>query len=121
LLVGVNDDASVRRMKGPGRPINPLEDRLSVLAALEMVDAVVPFGEDTPAELIEAVTPDVLVKGQDWADKGVVGRERVERHGGEVVLAPLLPGRSTSAIVERLRAQEPPAAEPPRTRRRSRG
>jgi D-beta-D-heptose 7-phosphate kinase/D-beta-D-heptose 1-phosphate adenosyltransferase len=119
LLVGVNDDASVRRMKGPGRPINPLEDRLSVLAALEMVDAVVPFGEDTPAELIEAVTPDVLVKGQDWADKGVVGREWVERHGGEVVLAPLLPGRSTSAIVERLRALEPPAAEALRAQRRS--
>ncbi len=104
LIVGVNDDASVRRLKGEGRPINPLADRMTVLAALEMVDAVVPFGEDTPARIIEEITPDVLVKGQDWAERGVVGREWVERHGGEVVLATLLPGHSTSAIVERLRA-----------------
>ncbi len=104
LVVGVNDDASVRRLKGPERPINALADRLTVLAALEMVDAVVPFAEDTPLELIQALTPDVLVKGQDWAEKGVVGREWVERHGGKVVLAALLPGRSTSAIVERMRA-----------------
>ncbi len=102
LIVGVNDDASVRRLKGEGRPIHPLEDRLTVLAALEMVDAVVPFGEDTPQELVEAVTPDVLVKGQDWEGKGVVGREWVESHGGEVFLAPLLPGRSTSAIARKL-------------------
>ncbi len=105
LVIGVNDDESVRRMgKGPGRPINPLEDRMIVLAALEMVDAVVPFGEDTPKEIIEAVTPDVLVKGQDWENKGVVGREWVEAHGGEVYLAPLIPGRSTTGIAERLRA-----------------
>ena len=104
LVVGVNDDESVRRLKGSGRPINPLADRLDVLAALEMVDAVVPFGEDTPGRIIEEITPDVLVKGQDWEEKGVVGREWVERHGGIVVLAPLLPGRSTSAIAERLRA-----------------
>lgn len=103
LIVGVNDDASVARMKGPERPINPLGDRLEVLAALEMVDAVCPFGEDTPAELIRQVTPDVLVKGEDWADKGVVGREWVESHGGEVYLAPLLPGRSTSGIARRLK------------------
>jgi D-beta-D-heptose 7-phosphate kinase / D-beta-D-heptose 1-phosphate adenosyltransferase len=104
LIVGVNDDESVRRMnKGPGRPINPIEDRLQVLAALEMVDAVVPFGEDTPAKIIEEVTPDVLVKGQDWEHRGVVGREWVEAHGGEVYLAPLIPGRSTTAIAGRLR------------------
>jgi D-beta-D-heptose 7-phosphate kinase/D-beta-D-heptose 1-phosphate adenosyltransferase len=105
LIVGVNDDDSVRRLKGADRPVNPLEDRLHVLAALEMVDAVVPFPQDTPKEVIEYVTPDVLVKGEDWADKGVVGREWVEQHGGEVHLAPLLPGRSTSAILERARGE----------------
>ena len=113
LVVGVNDDASVRRLKGEGRPINPLADRMTVLAALEMVDAVCSFGEDTPLALIESVTPDVLVKGEDWRDKGVVGREWVERHGGKVVLAKMLAGRSTSAIVERMRdACAPPAARP---------
>ena len=103
LLVGVNSDASIARLKGPERPVNPLEDRMKVLAALEMVDAVVPFDADTPLALIERVTPDVLVKGEDWADKGVVGREWVEGHGGRVVLAPLVPGRSTTAILERAR------------------
>ncbi len=110
LVVGVNDDASVQRLKGAGRPINPLADRMTVLSALEMVDAVVAFAADTPLELVQAVTPDVLVKGEDWRDKGVVGREWVERHGGKVVLAALLPGRSTSAIVERMRGA-PPAAD----------
>jgi D-beta-D-heptose 7-phosphate kinase/D-beta-D-heptose 1-phosphate adenosyltransferase len=104
LIVGVNDDASVKRLKGSKRPINCLEDRLQVLAALEMVTAVCPFGEDTPAELIREITPDVLVKGKDWADKGVVGREWVESHGGEVYLAPLLPGRSTTGIADRLKS-----------------
>jgi len=74
---------------------------MTVLAALEMVDAVVAFQEDTPGRIVERVTPDVLVKGEDWRDKGVVGREWVEEHGGEVHLAPLLPGRSTSGILER--------------------
>lgn len=101
LIVGLNSDASVKRLKGPKRPVNPLEDRALVLAALEMVDAVVDFGEDTPAKIIERVTPDVLVKGEDWRDKGVVGAEWVEAHGGRVVLAPLLPGRSTTSILER--------------------
>ncbi len=110
LLVGVNDDASVRRLKGESRPVNPLDDRMSVLAALEMVDAVTSFGEDTPARIVERVTPDVLIKGQDWADKGVVGREWVEAHGGRVVLAPLVPGRSTTSILERARGAAPPAA-----------
>lgn len=101
LVVGVNDDASVRRLKGEKRPVNPLEDRLEVLAALEMVDGVIEFAADTPLELIQRVTPEVLVKGQDWEHKGVVGREWVEAHGGQVVLAPLLAGRSTTAILER--------------------
>ena len=103
LIVGVNDDASVMRLKGAGRPVNPVEDRMAVLAALEMVDAVVAFGEDTPKEIVEELTPDALVKGEDWRDKGVVGREWVERHGGQVHLAPLVPGRSTTSILERAR------------------
>jgi D-beta-D-heptose 7-phosphate kinase/D-beta-D-heptose 1-phosphate adenosyltransferase len=101
LLVGVNEDESVRRAKGPARPVNPLADRMEVLAALECVDAVASFAEDTPKHLIERVTPNVLVKGADWADKGVVGREWVEAHGGQVVLAPLVPGKSTTGILER--------------------
>lgn len=103
LVVGLNSDASVRRLKGAGRPVNPQDDRAEVLAALESVDFVTVFDEDTPARLVEAVLPDVLVKGQDWADKGVVGREVVEASGGRVVLAPLLEGRSTTAMVERAR------------------
>ena len=111
LLVGVNDDDSVRRLKGPARPVNGIADRLEVLAAMEMVDAVVPFGEETPAAIIERVTPDVLVKGEDWAEKGVVGREWVEKHGGQVVLAPLVEGRSTSRILERARKGQPDRAD----------
>ncbi len=99
LVVGVNDDASVRRLKGPTRPVNQIDDRLAVLAGLEMVDAVLPFAEDTPESVIQRITPQVLVKGEDWRDKGVVGREWVERHGGKVVLAPLLAGRSTTSIL----------------------
>ncbi len=101
LIVGVNSDASVSRLKGPERPVNMVSDRMEVLAAMEMVDAVIDFAEDTPAEIIERITPDVLVKGEDWAEKGVVGREWVEKHGGQVVLAPLVAGRSTTSILER--------------------
>jgi D-beta-D-heptose 7-phosphate kinase/D-beta-D-heptose 1-phosphate adenosyltransferase len=104
LIVGINSDASVKRLKGAGRPVNPIADRMAVLAALEMVDAVVEFGQDTPAQIVERVTPSVLVKGEDWKDKGVVGREWVESHGGQVVLAPLVPGRSTTKILERARS-----------------
>ncbi len=104
LMVAVNTDASVQRQqKGPGRPIVTLEDRMAVLAALAAVDFVVAFDDDTPKKLIELVTPHVLAKGEDWRDKGVVGREWVESHGGQVVLVPLLAGRSTTAIVERIR------------------
>ncbi len=104
LMVGLNTDESVRRQqKGPGRPFNGLPDRAAVLAALAAVDYVVPFDDDTPKELIEAVTPHVLAKGEDWRDKGVVGREWVEAHGGQVVLVPLVPGRSTTSVVERIR------------------
>ena len=103
LIVGVNTDASIKRQgKGEERPICPLEDRMTVLAALEMVDYVVPFDEDTPLNLIEAITPDVLIKGEDWAGN-VVGSEHVESHGGRVFLVPLVEGRSTTGIVERIR------------------
>jgi D-beta-D-heptose 7-phosphate kinase/D-beta-D-heptose 1-phosphate adenosyltransferase len=104
LMVGVNTDASVRRQgKAPDRPINTLQDRLDVLAALHAVDYLVPFDEDTPRRLIEAITPQVLAKGEDWRDKGIVGREWVENHGGQVLLVPLRDGCSTSAIVARIR------------------
>ncbi|HEX5051512.1 MAG TPA: D-glycero-beta-D-manno-heptose 1-phosphate adenylyltransferase [Planctomycetota bacterium] len=108
LMVGVNSDASVQRQqKGPGRPFNGLEDRAAVLSSLQAVDYVVAFDEDTPLRLIEAVTPHVLAKGEDWRDKGVVGREWVEAHGGQVLLVPLVPGRSTTSVIERIRKHGP--------------
>tara|TARA_R110002126_G_scaffold105905_9_gene240575 strand:- start:18042 stop:19562 length:1521 start_codon:yes stop_codon:yes gene_type:complete len=111
LIVGINDDASVRRAKGPTRPVNELDDRMEVLAALEVVDGVMAFEDDTPLSLIQTVTPDVLVKGEDWRDKGVVGTEWVESHGGRVVLAPLLAGRSTTATLERAKRGQGVAAD----------
>lgn len=99
LVVGVNDDASVKRLKGDKRPILALEQRAAVLAALEAVDYVAPFSEDTPAKLIEAVKPDVLAKGQDYANKEVVGADFVKAHGGRVELIPLVPGISTTDLV----------------------
>ncbi len=104
LMVAVNTDASVQRQqKGPGRPINGLADRMAVLAALQAVDYVVSFDDDTPLRLIEATTPHVLAKGEDWRDKGVVGREWVESHGGQVVLVPLVQGRSTTNVIDRIK------------------
>lgn len=103
LVVGLNSDASVRRAKGPQRPIIPQAERALVLSALESVDFVVVFDADEPLALIEALLPDVLVKGEDWAHY-VCGREAVERAGGRVVLAPMAAGHSTSAIVARIRA-----------------
>lgn len=103
LVVGVNSDASVKRLKGPARPVNGLEDRMAVLAGLQAVDYVVSFEEDTPQQLVEMVQPDVLVKGEDYAGKEVVGREVVEGRGGKVVLAPFLAGRSTTGTIERLK------------------
>ena len=99
LVVGVNSDSSVRRIKGPRRPIVPLEQRMAVLAALEAVDYVVPFEEDTPYELIALLRPHTLVKGGDWRAEEVVGRELVE----EVRIIPYLEGVSTSGIIERIR------------------
>jgi len=103
LIVAVNTDASVRRQeKGEGRPFNALADRMAVLSALEAVDYVVPFDDDTPKAVIESITPHVLAKGEDWRDKGVVGREWVEDHGGQVVLVPLVAGRSTTSVVKKI-------------------
>lgn len=103
LLVGLNSDNSVRLNKGPERPFVPQEDRAKVLAALEAVDYVVVFDSDEPEPLIERILPDILVKGEDWAHY-VSGREAVERSGGRVVLAPLVEGRSTTNIIEQIRA-----------------
>ena len=102
LVVGVNDDDSIRRLKGPTRPVNPLEDRLLVLSELESVAWVVPFAEDTPRSLIEAIRPSVLVKGADYTRETVVGADAVEAAGGRVELVPLVEGRSTTNILRRL-------------------
>ena len=101
LIVGLNGDDSVRRLKGEGRPVNPFEDRAAVLAALEAVDAVVRFDEDTPLRLIESLLPDVLVKGGDYTADQIVGAREVVQAGGRVVVAPLVAGRSTTRIIER--------------------
>ena len=103
LIVGVNADASVRRNKGPSRPVTPEGERAEVLAALASVDAVVIFPEDTPAEIVRALQPDILVKGADWPADQIVGRDTVEARGGRVVLVPVEPGHSTTTIVERVR------------------
>jgi D-beta-D-heptose 7-phosphate kinase/D-beta-D-heptose 1-phosphate adenosyltransferase len=104
LIVGLNSDASARRLaKGPGRPITPELERAEVLAALAAVDAVVLFDEETPLDIVTAIQPDVLVKGADWSLDTIVGRDVVEARGGKVVRIPVAPGYSTSAIVTRLR------------------
>ena len=102
-MVGLNGDASVRRLKGPERPVRSEAERAYVLAALECVDAVVLFGEDTPLELVRHLSPDVIVKGGDYAPETVVGASEVTARGGRVVIIPLTPGQSTSGIIERLR------------------
>jgi rfaE bifunctional protein nucleotidyltransferase chain/domain len=104
LIVGLNSDASVRRNKGPHRPTNPESERAEVLAALECVDAVSIFDDDTPAEIVKRVQPDVLVKGADWPADQIVGRDTVEARGGRVILEPVEKGYSTSAIIERVRS-----------------
>lgn len=102
LVVAINTDSSVVRIKGPNRPIVPENDRAELLAALEMVDFVCMFDEDTPLEAILKIHPDVLVKGADWETGGIVGRGEVEGWGGKVVALPLAGGRSTTGIVERV-------------------
>lgn len=99
LVVAVNTDASVRGLKGPGRPVVPLRDRLYVLAGLGCVDAVTPFDEDTPRELIAQLLPDVLTKGGDYRPEDVVGGREVRAAGGEVMILPFVQGRSTTRII----------------------
>ncbi|HEX2166509.1 MAG TPA: D-glycero-beta-D-manno-heptose 1-phosphate adenylyltransferase [Longimicrobiales bacterium] len=102
LVVGINTDDSVRRLKGAGRPVVEQDDRAYVLAALTCVDAVTLFDEDTPQDLIEALLPDILVKGGDYSPEQVVGRDVVESHGGRLVLIPFVEGRSTTRILHRI-------------------
>ena len=103
VVVGLNSDSSVKIIKGPERPINNQDDRAVVLAALEMIDYITIFDEPDPLNLIKKVRPDVLVKGEDWTDKGVIGREFVESCGGKVVLAPLVEGKSSTATIEKMK------------------
>jgi len=102
VVVGLNSDASVKQIKGPGRPVNNQHDRASVLAGLESVDYITIFDEPTPLELIKAVRPDVLIKGQDWEKKGIVGADFVESYGGKIIFAPLVKGKSTTATIEKM-------------------
>jgi D-beta-D-heptose 7-phosphate kinase/D-beta-D-heptose 1-phosphate adenosyltransferase len=103
LVVGLNSDESVRRLKGPERPVRAEAERAYVLAALAMVDVVVVFSEDTPLALIMAMRPDVLVKGGDYVESTIVGAREVRAWGGEVAIIPLTPGQSTTSIIQRLR------------------
>jgi len=113
LVVGLNTDASVRRLKGPSRPLVRERDRAVVLAGLASVDVVTPFDEDTPAELIAALLPDVLVKGGDYDLGGIVGREAVEASGGRVEVIPFVEGHSTTELLRRVReSQSDPEAVP---------
>ena len=101
IVVGVNTDASVRRLKGPNRPVFPLRERLEVLAAVADIGGLISFGEDTPRQLIKCLRPDVLVKGGDWKPEEVVGRAEVEAAGGRLVIVSYLEGRSSSSIIAR--------------------
>jgi len=101
LVVGVNSDRSVRANKGPGRPINPEAERAEVIAALSSVDAAIVFDQDTPHEIISRLQPDILVKGADWAEDAIVGRDVVEARGGRVVRMPVEQGFSTTALIAR--------------------
>jgi rfaE bifunctional protein nucleotidyltransferase chain/domain len=103
LIVAVNDDRSVRSLKGAARPVFPLEERLEVLEAIQTIDHLISFAQATPRDLIQALLPDVLVKGGDWKPDEVVGREEVEGAGGKVVIIPYLPGRSSSEILKKIK------------------
>jgi len=105
LVVGVNSDASVRRLKGDSRPVRAQADRVYVIASLEAVDAVTIFDEDTPLELVRTLQPDVIVKGGDYTPDSIVGADEVRARGGSVVVVPLTPGQSTTSIIERLRGE----------------
>jgi D-beta-D-heptose 7-phosphate kinase/D-beta-D-heptose 1-phosphate adenosyltransferase len=107
LIVGLNSDASVRQLKGAGRPVLPERERAEILAALECVDAVVIFDELTPREVIARLLPDILVKGGDWPGDQIVGRKEVEAAGGRVVSIPVVPGYSTTEILQKIREGRP--------------
>jgi len=102
LVVAVNSDASVKKIKGPTRPINNQKDRTDVLAALECVDYIAIFGEKTPEKIIKALKPNIIVKGADWKKSEIVGKKIVESYGGKVVTIPLLKGCSTTRIIKKL-------------------
>lgn len=102
LIVAVNDDSSVKKIKGSSRPIFPLEERLEILEAVEDIDYLVSFAEETPQEVIASLLPDVLVKGGDWKIEEVVGKREVERAGGKVIIIPFLESHSSSEIMERI-------------------
>ena len=102
LIVALNTDASVRRIKGPLRPIFPLKERLEVLAAVADIDYLTWFSEETPRKTIAALLPDVLIKGGDWSPENVVGKAEVEGAGGRVVIVPYLKGRSSTSIIDRI-------------------
>jgi D-beta-D-heptose 7-phosphate kinase/D-beta-D-heptose 1-phosphate adenosyltransferase len=104
VVVGLNSDKSVKTIKGPERPINNQRDRAAVLAALEVVDFITIFDEPDPLNLIRKIKPDILVKGEDWAEKGVVGREFVESYGGKVLLAPLVRGKSSTITIDKMKS-----------------
>jgi len=108
LVVGLNDDASVLRLKGPSRPLVPQAERAELLAALEAVDRVVLFGEDTPLETILELRPDVLVKGADWSEDAIIGASEVKSWCGRVARVQLVPGTSTTTIIERIRERYGP-------------
>lgn len=103
LIVGLNSDHSVQRLKGPTRPVRSTAERAMVLAGLEAVDCVVVFEDDTPLELVRALAPDVIVKGGDYAPDTIVGADLVTARGGRVVVVPIVPGQSTTSIIEKLR------------------
>lgn len=103
LLVAVNDDASVKKIKGASRPVFPLEERLEILEAVEDIDYLTSFSEETPQKIIASLLPDVLAKGGDWRPEEIVGKKEVEYSGGKVVVIPYLKGSSSSAIVEKIR------------------
>jgi rfaE bifunctional protein nucleotidyltransferase chain/domain len=102
LVVGLNSDASVRQLKGPTRPVLPQEARARILAALEFVEAVIIFDEETPEKLIEALRPDVLVKGGDYTEDQIAGASFVRSYGGEVVILPYIPGYSTTSLIQKI-------------------
>jgi len=104
LIVGLNDDDSIRRLKGESRPINPLQERAVMLAALRSVDLVIPFSEDTPLNLITSLIPDILVKGGDYEPDNIVGAKEVRQHGGKVIVMPFIDGHSSTKLIQRIQS-----------------